>query len=248
MCRHLAYLGEPVRLGSLLVDPPHALVRQSWAPRRQRHGTVNADGFGIGWYVDGLDEPARHRGAGPVWADETFTDLARVISARCVLAAVRSATPGMPAGVAAAAPMRWGPWLFSHNGALDGWPQSAAPLARRLGPDQLIHLEAASDSGLLWALTQDLLRRGSAPEAALAEVVGLVGEVRQGRSQARLNLLLTDGHVIAATACGDTLSWRVTGNGVVVASEPFDDEQGWHDVPDGGLVVTAGGVPTIHPL
>ncbi|NEE09819.1 class II glutamine amidotransferase, partial [Streptomyces sp. SID7499] len=53
MCRHIAYVGEPVALGDILLRPPHALVRQSWAPRRQRYGTVNADGFGVGWYADG---------------------------------------------------------------------------------------------------------------------------------------------------------------------------------------------------
>ena len=51
MCRHLAYLGPPASLRSVLIDPPHGLYRQAWAPRRQRHGTVNADGFGVGWYA-----------------------------------------------------------------------------------------------------------------------------------------------------------------------------------------------------
>ena len=49
MCRHTAWLGAPTSLQQLLVDPTHGLLRQSWAPRRQRYGTVNADGFGIGW-------------------------------------------------------------------------------------------------------------------------------------------------------------------------------------------------------
>ena len=62
MCRHLAYLGPPVTLASLLYDPPHSLLRQSWAPRMQRHGTVNADGYGVGWYQpDVRPEPARVR-------------------------------------------------------------------------------------------------------------------------------------------------------------------------------------------
>ena len=52
MCRHLAYLGPSVALGELLVSPRHSLVRQSWAPRRQEYGTVNADGFGVGWYAE----------------------------------------------------------------------------------------------------------------------------------------------------------------------------------------------------
>ena len=47
MCRHLAYLGPPMTLQSLLLDPPHSLLRQSWAPRMQRHGTVNALGVNV---------------------------------------------------------------------------------------------------------------------------------------------------------------------------------------------------------
>src|ERR1035438_9234042 len=69
MCRHLAYLGPPVTLREVICDPPFGLMRQAWAPRRQRHGTVNADGFGVGWYADGDPDPARYRrapGGGPL--------------------------------------------------------------------------------------------------------------------------------------------------------------------------------------
>jgi len=30
MCRHLAYLGAPRSLQSLVIDPPHSLYEQSW--------------------------------------------------------------------------------------------------------------------------------------------------------------------------------------------------------------------------
>ncbi|MDQ1633063.1 MAG: gamma-glutamyl hercynylcysteine S-oxide hydrolase, partial [Frankiaceae bacterium] len=50
MCRHLAYLGPPQTLEQILLTPEHSLLRQSYAPRFQRHGTVNADGFGAGWW------------------------------------------------------------------------------------------------------------------------------------------------------------------------------------------------------
>ncbi|MGW4567411.1 class II glutamine amidotransferase, partial [Streptomyces sp. NPDC004561] len=76
MCRHLAYLGPEEPLGRILVEPAHSLFRQSWAPRRQRYGTVNADGFGVGWYAPGDAAPARYRRAGPIWADLSFADLA----------------------------------------------------------------------------------------------------------------------------------------------------------------------------
>ena len=74
MCRHLAYLGPPATLRSVLIDPPHGLYRQAWAPRRQRHGTVNADGFGIGWYAEGDPVPARYR--------RGHADLGRPVAAR----------------------------------------------------------------------------------------------------------------------------------------------------------------------
>ena len=65
MCRHLAYLGPPVPLASLLLDPPHALAHQAWAPRDMRGGgTINADGFGVGWYAAG--EVVRYRRNTPI--------------------------------------------------------------------------------------------------------------------------------------------------------------------------------------
>ena len=79
MCRHLAYLGPSVSLKSLLIDPPYGLYRQAWAPRMQRHGTVNADGFGIGWYAPADPVPARYRRAVPMWGDPSLADLADVV-------------------------------------------------------------------------------------------------------------------------------------------------------------------------
>lgn len=244
MCRHLAYLGPPVTLGALLTDPPHGLATQSWAPRRQRHGTMNVDGFGVGWYAPGDPVPARYRRAGPVWADPSFADLARVTRSGAVLAAVRSATAGTEPGEAAAAPFAAGRWLFSHNGVLAGWPATAAGLAAALPPADLIALPARSDSALLWALTAARLTAGAAPGAALA---GTLADVARERLDGRFNFLLTDGETVAATAAGDTLCYRAAPGQVLVASEP-DDEPGWAGVPDGSLLeATAGGV-RITPL
>ena len=235
MCRHLAYVGAPVGLGEVLVEPPHALFRQAWEPRRQRHGIMNADGFGVGWYVPGHDVPARHRAGIPIWADETFPDLARVIRAPALLAAVRSATAGMGPGSAAAAPFRRGRWLFSHNGALAGWPATGGALGAGLPPEALVRLDAPTDAALLWALVLDRLEAGAPPGDAVADVVRRALAAGGGR----LNLLVTDGAAIAATACGASLSWRAEPDGVLVASEPHDERPGWHDVPDGHLLTAA---------
>src|SRR3954462_2644767 len=119
MCRHLAWLGRPRSLAALVLEPPSSLLRQSWAPRRQRYGTVNADGWGVGFYVAGRSEPARWRSARPLWAEASFASVAPVIESGCVLAAVRSATVGMPLEESAAAPFTDGRWLLSHTGRVD---------------------------------------------------------------------------------------------------------------------------------
>jgi glutamine amidotransferase len=234
MCRHLAFLGPAEPLGALLVEPPHSLYRQSWAPRRQRYGTVNADGFGVGWYAEGDPVPARYRRAGPIWGDQSFADLARVIRTTALLAAVRDATVAGADGEAAAAPYTAGPWLFSHNGAVRGWPDTLAPLVAGLPPAELLSLEARCDSAFVWALVLRRLLAGDEEGQALADTVLEVAEAAPG---SRLNLLLTNGETITATAWGDTL-WYLTETGrrTVVASEPYDDDPLWREVPDRTLL------------
>ncbi|MBJ6629679.1 ergothioneine biosynthesis protein EgtC [Streptomyces sp. I4(2020)] len=246
MCRHLAYVGPAESLGALLVGPSHGLYRQSWAPRRQRHGTVNADGFGVGWYAEGDPVPARYRRAGPVWADLSFTDLARVVRTEALLAAVRDATLSGADAEAAAAPFASGAWLFSHNGAVPGWPGSLAPLAATLPAEDLLSLEARNDSAFVWVLVLARLRAGDAMGQALADTVA---EVAAAAPQARLNLLLTDGATVAATAWGDTL-WYLArpGGGTVVASEPHDDDPHWQEVPDRTLLAASRTDVLLTPL
>jgi glutamine amidotransferase len=233
MCRHLAYLGPPATLRELIIDPPTGLATQAWAPREQRHGTVNVDGFGVGWYADGDPVPARYRRAGPIWADPSFADLARVTRTRAALAAVRSATEGTDPGAAAAAPYGSGPWLFSHNGRLNEWPGGTAALAATLPPSELLGLEARCDSALAWALVASRLRAGASPPDALASVIEALAE---DHVTGRFNFLLSDGRVIAATAAGDTLYYRLAGGGVTVASEPSGPDRGWIEVSDHSLL------------
>ncbi|WP_432136721.1 MULTISPECIES: ergothioneine biosynthesis protein EgtC [unclassified Streptomyces] len=246
MCRHIAYVGDAEPLGRLLVEPPHALYRQSWAPRRQRYGTVNADGFGVGWYAEGDPVPARYRRAGPVWADLSFADLARVVRTGALLAAVRDATLAGADAEAAAAPFAAGRWLFSHNGAVPGWPGSLAPLVPALSPADLLSMEARNDSAFVWALLLARLRAGDEAGRAMADTVREAAAAAPG---ARLNLLLTDGETITATAWGDTLWWFAEpGRRAVVASEPYDDDPAWHEVPDRTLLTASRTEVSLSPL
>jgi glutamine amidotransferase len=246
VCRHLAHLGPPRTLSALLLEPPHGLLHQSYAPADMRGGgTVNADGFGAGWYppVDPAGnghapEPARYRSDQPIWSDGAFASLAAATRSPAVLAAVRSATTGMPVVSTAAAPFTEGPWLFSHNGVVRGWPGSVADLAAGLPVVDLLTLDAPTDAALLWALVRHRLRAGEEPARVLS---GVVLAVEAAAPHSRLNLLLTDGSTIWGTAWDHALSVRVTDEAATVASEPLDADPGWTPVPDRHLVVAAPG-------
>ena len=249
MCRHLAYVGPSVTLEKLIIKPEHSLLQQSFAPRYQTHGTINADGFGVGWYDrDKRLEPARYRTTRQIWADLSFASVAGLVSSNAVLAAVRSASPGMPIEETSTPPFTEGPWLFSHNGFVPGFRTGVGrELRRKVSETRALGIAGATDSELLFALVLDRLDAGTPPADALVSVIGLVEEL----TTARLNLLLTDGERIAATACRNSLfvfdDRQLTG-AVVVASEPYDDDAGWEVVKDGSVVEFGDDKLEVRPL
>ncbi len=214
MCRHLGWLGRETSVSALVLDPPHGLAVQSYAPRRQKHGLMNADGWGVGFFDGAV--PRRWRSGAPLWGDVSFDSVAPALRSRCVVAAVRSATVGMPIEASATAPFTDGQWLLSHNGVVD----------RGVLPT-LSTAESTCDSALLAAL---IFHRG------LDALSDTIAEVGAEDPNARLNIMAANGSRLLATTWGDTLSILRREDGVVLASEPYDDQPGWEDVPDRHLV------------
>ncbi|GLZ33552.1 gamma-glutamyl-hercynylcysteine sulfoxide hydrolase [Lentzea sp. NBRC 105346] len=233
MCRHLGYLGPAVPLAELLFDRPHSLERQSHAPKDMRGGgTINVDGYGVGWFPG----PVRYRRAGQIWSDGNLRALARSTSSGAVLAAVRSATAGMPVVDQACAPFTDGRWLFSLNGRIDGWPDTVADLASSVPVTSLLCMDAPTDAALLWTVLRHRLDAGDEPDKAVA---ALVNEVSSAAPNSRLNLMLTDGVTLVGTTWTHALWVLEKAQSVTLASEPLDDDAGWREVPDRS-VVTAG--------
>ncbi|WP_135459253.1 ergothioneine biosynthesis protein EgtC [Mycobacterium sp. DL99] len=226
MCRHIGWLGAPRSLASLMLDPPQGLLVQSYAPRRQKHGLMNADGWGAGFFDDGV--PRRWRSDKPLWGDASFASVAPALTSGCVVAAVRSATIGMPIEPSASAPFTDGHWLLSHNGVVD---RAVLPLTRSA--------ESVVDSAVLAAL---IFARG------LDSLGDTITEVGALDPNARLNILAANGSRMVATTWGDTLSMLRLPDGVALASEPYDDDPGWSDIPDRHLVHVSDSHVELTPL
>lgn len=238
MCRLLAYSGPARSLEELMIAPERGLYRQAWDPQMQTSGTVNADGFGVGWYRTEIRaEPALYRSTKPIWSDPSFASMAGLISAPVVVAAVRGATPPVLVEESNVPPFKSGRYLFAHNGAIDGFREGVASRLRRsLGEARDAAILGTTDSEVLFALVLDRLDAGDPPAVALTATVDRV----LGATAARLNMILSDGSQIVATAVGDSLATLDAGDGVFVASEPFDASPGWSRVPDRSLVMTDG--------
>jgi len=250
MCRHLAYVGPPRSLASLLHEPEQSLERQSWKPLFQQEGAMNADGWGVGWWDPEVrPEPARYRTAAPMWTDRSFRSVAEVVHAGSFAAAVRSATPPSPIVHTGNAPFAAGPWLFSLNGFVRGFRGAVGEGLRRLvSEERAVGIDGTSDSEVLFALVLDALVAGATPEEALARVMAEALE----RAEGHLNLLLADAHTVVATTWGNSLftlrdSGLATG-GVLVASEPLDANHDWTAVPDGSVVRATRNDLDVSPL
>jgi glutamine amidotransferase len=249
MCRHLAYLGPPIALGSLLFDAPHSLCEQGARPWHQAPGRVNKDGWGVGWFdTDGHIDDRYYRTTTSMWDDRKFPyrDVesgAFVAAARLGghrsprsprsphhrgVAAVRSATAGMPV----TPPRRRrssGRWLFSHNGVVRAGPGGGGSLgAAGHGP---------ADTGRPHRLHAVV---GAGPPPSGGRRPGGRSDRRRALRRrrgprSRLNLPLTDSTAIWATTWTPRLGPQ--GRAVTVASEPSDASTGWVAVPDRSLVV-----------
>jgi len=238
MCRQLAYLGPSVTLEDLLLKPEHSLLHQSYRPKFQRHGVVNADGFGCGWFAPEVrPEPAVYRRDKPIWSDRSFAGMAGVISSGAILAAVRDATTGSAVEESSTAPFADGGWLFAHNGLFRGFDGPEGIKLRRMLSDRRTgSIRGTSDSEVLFGLILDRMEEGVPPAEALAWCVRTCMELSSGA----FNFLLMGVRSIFGTAAGDSLYLLEGGDafpgGVVVASEPFDGDPKWVQVPEMSLV------------
>lgn len=262
MCRLAAYLGPPVGLSALLDRPEHGLVAQSFAPREMTAGLLNADGWGVGWFGDGAAAPGLLKGTLPLWSDDNAREAAPAIVSGSILAAVRSASPGLGVAWANTPPYRWGAnQLLAHNGRIWPWtPALVRALRDRAAAEDEALLRGTTDSEMLGALWRTALREtgdgdpAGALRIALEFVVGLATEHGGGVS-ANL-VVLGPGEWLAVRFAdpGPPPSlyvlhgedrWR---GAAVLASEPLDAGPGWAPVPPSTLVRATAGRVALEPL
>ncbi|MDP5057762.1 MAG: class II glutamine amidotransferase [Marinomonas hwangdonensis] len=240
MCRWMAYQGEPVYLESLLFKQEHSLIHQSLSARKSEV-TVNADGFGLGWY-DEREEPGLYHEILPAWSDSNLKSLAKHIKSGLFFAHVRAST-GTETSRSNCHPFSYKNWLFMHNGQIGGY-ESLRWQLDRLIPEYLYNeRHGATDSELIFLL---MIANGlqTNPEHAITTTLKQILEImaqRHIKEPLRFTSVFSDGEqVIAVRFSSDdqapSLYYKAFEHHIVIGSEPLDHcSDSWTQVPAGHM-------------
>lgn len=201
MCRFALYLGEDITISSLVTEPTHSILHQSYHSH-EREEPLNGDGFGIAWYPDGSPEPAILKEVSPAWNSFNLRSVARVTRTQCLLAHIRAATPGLPVTQLNCHPFSKGTLSFMHNGTVGGFLGFKQRLVSELAEDTFLELQGSTDSEHLFALVKEAWEglQESPPlerlDVALRQGIERVEAMREDAGDdepSLLNLALCDG-------------------------------------------------------
>jgi glutamine amidotransferase len=268
MCRFTLYMGEPIRLSSLLLEPEHSLIRQS-THAREREEPLNGDGFGVGWYAtDPRLEPAVFRSISPAWNNRNLVNLSRVVSSGCILAHVRAATESSGVNEANCHPFRFRSHLFMHNGDVGQFRKVRRHMLASIRDEAFDNVYGSTDSEHVFALVIDEMlraptwvepseRMAGALQAAIRRVVELVDKHGNGEPS-YLNCALSDGrNAVVSRFSNDpkdtpeslyyysgaiypSLDGRVA-RSVLVSSERLTADEAWREIPPNHMVIVREG-------
>jgi predicted glutamine amidotransferase len=218
MCRFTLYLGPAVQLSTLLVDPKHSLIHQSYQSE-ERSEPLNGDGFGVGWYAPRLTpEPAVFHSISPAWNNRNLRSLCRVVASPCILAHVRAATTGSDVNLANCHPFQHGRHLLMHNGHIGAFRAVRRRLLESLCDEAFDGVKGSTDTEHLFAVFVDETVRNGHPHedpgdaalvlaqrlsAAMQRVLALVAQ--SGAAEPSfLNVAVSDGeHAVVSRFAND---------------------------------------------
>lgn len=278
MCRFAAYLGPEILISSLVTDPKHSIIHQSYQAK-ERVEPLNGDGFGIGWYAPlCCDSPAVFKEIAPAWNSHNLRNIARVTASSCIFAHVRAATVGGHVSQSNCHPFSWNQYLFMHNGTVYGFDKIKRNLRRSLSDEAYSLIQGNTDSEHILAMFVDEL--GGKKDATLDEIAASIVEVIRKLEQLKvkagvtdpstLNLVLSDGQKMIATRyvssgddsnslyllhggkfhCREGICSMDSGeDAVLIVSEPLNSSKEWQKINNNHMVlVDSDRKMTIKPI
>ncbi|GJN90217.1 hypothetical protein Rhopal_003216-T1 [Rhodotorula paludigena] len=206
---------EPIQLAQLLTKPAHSIINQASDSRlRLDAGSINADGFGVGWYSTDKDETTpgpcvfreprpladSARSITPAWSNQNLHRIADKIKSSLVFAHVR------------AHPWTYANLVWMHNGCITDFHRIKRRLQNDLSDEFFAVPQGNTDSEWAFACFLEQLsklvdpRTATIPHAilrqAMLDTVQLLTKYTKeaGASDPSLmNFCISDGTSVVAT-------------------------------------------------
>jgi glutamine amidotransferase len=203
MCRLVAYLGRPILMEKLLIEPKNSLINQSFNALEIEE-PLNGDGFGVGWYNHILsDFPGTFKSITPAWSNENLRSIAPLVKSSCFMAHVRAASVGT-LSEANCHPFTYKQFLMMHNGDAPQFPKMKRAIREQLSDETYNWIKGQTDTEHLFAMFVDELNSrlaiteltGDLMADALQAMVSRMEKLKdklQITESAYLNMVVTDG-------------------------------------------------------
>lgn len=207
MCRLAAYLGPEIFISSLVTEPKHSIIHQSFKAQEIEE-PLNGDGFGLAWYArDYSEKPALFKEVTPAWNNRNLFNLSRLTRSSCILTHVRAATVGKVVSRANCHPFSWEEYSFAHNGTIEGFEAIRRKVQNSLSDECFDLINGHTDSEHAFALLVESIKlktgKGINPMAeALLDTIQNIEKLREQHKIAdpsSLNFMFTDGTNIVAS-------------------------------------------------
>jgi glutamine amidotransferase len=203
MCRLVAYMGRPILMEKLLIEPKNSLINQSFNAKEIEE-PLNGDGFGVGWYNNILsDIPASFKSITPAWNNQNLKSIAPLVKSTCFMAHVRAATVGVLAETNCH-PFNYKQFLMMHNGDAPEFKRLKRSIMNELSEEMFNWIQGQTDTEHLFALFLNELNKRLENEALTADLMAdamqsMINTLEriikeQGiEESAYLNMVVTDG-------------------------------------------------------
>lgn len=226
MCRLMAYFGDQTLVADVVLWPSRSIIKQSYDALERRddsslpfhlgRGSLNADGFGIGWYSPSSSScsrqdrtPCTFKSVTPAWNNDNLNRLATKLESGLIFAHVRAAYPGMPVSEQNCHPFAHGNYLFMHNGVLAGFLDVRRSLLSELSDAAYNSVQSFhSDSAVCFSLFLHHLpsmTEEQPPEVLLQAIQSTIATISRIQLDAGvtdtslLNFVVSDGKTLIAT-------------------------------------------------
>lgn len=240
MCRLLVYKGhEPIKLSYWLIDAENSLLRQSEKDITNR---PNPDGWGLVYRYKGKLGVVKN--IKPAYLDKTFLPAAQTITGDTLFAHIRRRSHG-PVLMENTHPfVHENKWIFMHNGNIPNFERCRNALSKNLPSSAIIQTQGTTDSEFLFKYFLYHFERSQNCNVycvlnIIYDIISQLVSVTRPEAQPELalNFMLTAGDFVIGFRRNRSLFYTQMENGLLIASEPIDENARWNEVPEDHFVI-----------